>query len=540
VYIDQKYGNRGCLIDFHNDREILAALRLAYDADQGEDPASLAFLDSLTDSTEYCKRCEHVIVVISRWARCAAYTSTWIIDNVDEADRRHTFATKLYFPDFRAHNPTAYPPHLFDPGPLITVTPKRGRVSDILREVGKQTTDAAESGYPANTEAIKQIVIQCLPLIHASVQQLQKQSGDAAGTDPQEQHDPYFAYDGTFDYSGSSYTGPYRGINPPLKRHRPDDDAPAGGGSGAPPTGRGGGPGGGHGAGRGGAPARRLNFADPAPGTPAGTANPGVLFRKPSELYHENAHPAVVASIRAVVNQTAHQIMDPDKVFRLTQASGDYDSTQVLGLETIGGKSQIRAMAPKRSIRFERDLMATLFIYQNSFIMALQPDVTRIGERWSSTLINDINNQLQSHGLPTAVEYLRHIVMQIGINLRSPTYEGGRLVAIDFHRDESALLAAANRCLTQDRSDRSGPDEFSSGRKKPNRERQASSGSTRAKPTAGPTPVLPLADRPPPSSKAGAGPPSFAVTQAIRTSLCTNNSKGFPCAFEPCPYDHSK
>ena len=57
---------------------------------------------------------------------------------------------------------------------------------------------------------------------------------------------------------------------------------------------------------------------------------------------------------------------------------------------------------------------------------------------------------------------------------------------------------------------------------------------------AGPAPVIPLADRPKPFSRAGAVPPTFAITKAIRESPCANNSKGFPCAFSPCPYDHSK
>jgi hypothetical protein len=351
---------------------------------------------------------------------------------------------------------------------------------------------------------------------------------------------------GTNDYDKTNYHGAWypEGHPPPQdKRHRSDHGNP-GGGSGAPSSGAGHGGGFSGGAAGGGSAGggRRITFDDTPAGPFGGPTSTAVLYKKPSALYNDNAHSTVVQSILAVVNGSATPILEPDKVFRLCQAVGDFDSSQVLGLENVGGKQMLKAMTAKKSINTESDLISTLFVYQNSFAMALEPDVTHIAERWCSTLIGDLNNMLQTHGLAVATEYLRHMVLQISINLREPVYEGGKLIGVEIHRDESALLGAVQRCATHARlgaADSRG----ARGDRKPrdNRERRADSGSLiKAKSAPAAAPVLPLSERPAPASKAGAAPPAFAITQSIRDSVCTNNSKGFPCAFAPCPYDHSK
>jgi len=544
-YLDRKYGNRGFYIDFTNDRSILIALRMLPDLVKDEDPSSLKLLDTLTDATAYCVRCEHFLVVISRWAWGSAYVTSWIEGqgSIAGPEKRDAFAKKLYFPDFRLHNVAHYPVHLFDPGPYCHFEPPSSgrRVSDVVGEVGRQAAHAAGSGYSANAEAMDQVVKTMLPQLEASMTKILKRSAFGAFADS-----PDVTETGTNDYDATNYQGSrYPAGHPPSqdKRRRSDHGNP-GGGSGAPPTGAGHGRGSSGGSAGGGSAggSRRVHFADTPAGPSGGPALTGVLYKKPSALYNDNAHPSVVQSILAVVNGSATPILEPDKVFRLCQAVGDFDSSQVLGLENVGGKQMIKAMTAKKSINTESDLISTLFVYQNSFVMALKPDVTHIAERWCATLIGDINNMLQTHGLAVATEYLRHIVLQISINLREPVYEGGKLVGVDFHRDESALLGAVQRCATHARlgaADSRG----ARGDRKPrdNRERRADSGPpTKAKPAPAAAPVLPLSERPTPASKAGAGPPAFAITQSIRDSVCTNNSKGFPCAFAPCPYDHSK
>jgi hypothetical protein len=105
-YLDQPYGNKGCLIDFKCDRSLLTALRMLDEPTEGEDLTPLDCIDGMTD---YCIWCEHLIVVISRWARCSALVASWIEKepSIRTQDRRAAFASKLYFPDFRVHNRTA-------------------------------------------------------------------------------------------------------------------------------------------------------------------------------------------------------------------------------------------------------------------------------------------------------------------------------------------------------------------------------------------------------------------------------------------------
>jgi hypothetical protein len=545
-YLDRSYGNRGYFIDFNNDRSLLIALRLLPELTKDEDPTSLKLIDTLTDSTNYCIRCEHFLVVISRWAKGSVYTSNWVEKQpqIPGPEKQTAFLNKLIYPDFRWHSPDHYPPQVFDPGPRFMSaprTPEQG-VATVLKEVGKQSAHMAGAGYPANSEAFEEAVKRCMPTVKVSMDRIMKR---AAPTDFDER--PDIEETGYNDYPATNYHGGSRfpdGHPPAHDKRRRSDQGGRGGGSGAPTTGTGHG-GGSHGGSAGGGSAgggRHVTFAeDPAPSA-GGQSSTGVLYKKPSALYNDNAHPTVVQSILAVVHGSATPILEPDKVFRLCQAVGDFDSSQVLGLENIGGKQMIKAMTAKKSINSESDLISTLFVYQNSFVMALKPDVTHIAERWCSTLIGDINNMLQTHGLAVATEYLRHMVLQISINLREPVYEGGKLVGVDFHRDESALLGAVQRCATHARLGIAESRGRSGDRKTPRehlRDR-ADSSKSKAKPAPAAAPILPLSDRPAPASKTGAGPPAFAITQSIRDSVCTNNSKGFPCAFDPCPYDHSK
>jgi hypothetical protein len=153
-YLDRRYGSRGSLINWDCNRSLLTALRMVYEPVQGEDPTTLDCIKTIQDTTEFCKRCEHFIVVISRWARCSGILTTWIVANesIPVRDQRSEFNAKLYFPDFRQHNRKHYPPHLFDPGPLIPIAPPRPSVSAVVREVSKHAANAAQAGYPANDD----------------------------------------------------------------------------------------------------------------------------------------------------------------------------------------------------------------------------------------------------------------------------------------------------------------------------------------------------------------------------------------------------
>jgi hypothetical protein len=99
-YLDQTYGNRGYFIDFANDRALLTALRMLPELVKDEDPTSLKQLTTLTDATDYCIRCEHFLVVISRWAWGSQFVTKWIEDkeSILGPDKRAAFAKKPGFP----------------------------------------------------------------------------------------------------------------------------------------------------------------------------------------------------------------------------------------------------------------------------------------------------------------------------------------------------------------------------------------------------------------------------------------------------------
>jgi hypothetical protein len=258
-YIDRDYGNCGCLIDFDIDRAILTSLRLLYPTEEGEDPTSLACLDDIEDATDYCIRCEHVIVVISRWARCSVCAAGWITKNVPAEDQRTAFAGKLYFPDFRHHNEGHYPAHYFNPGPLVTVTPQRTPAFSTLREAGKQPSHAAESGCFANEAVIKDIVSKMLPTLQYSMKHPSKRSADNGGTTSPDPDDHVYDYSYVKDTHGLLHGAREE---PPPKRRKLEQPA-AGDGSGAEPKfcAHGGGPSG-----------RKLIFTDTAAGPPDGPA----------------------------------------------------------------------------------------------------------------------------------------------------------------------------------------------------------------------------------------------------------------------------
>jgi hypothetical protein len=264
-----------------------------------------------------------------------------------------------------------------------------------------------------------------------------------------------------------------------------------------------------------------------------------VSFRRPSELYSNDAHPELVENIRSVVAGTTQQIMSPTKVYSLTFSSSVTDTPQLLGIETVGGKQQIRTVSTNKKMVVDRNLYSVVFQYLASFSLALVDDPTDLVARWSSIIAPDINNMLQIHGIAVATDYLTNMVMHISRCLYAPTYEGGKLIMVDFHRDPEALRLAIHRVALA----RADPVSNPKGERRVDRgDRGRGDRVAKDKPAAGagPAPVIPLADRPKPYARPGTGPPTFAVTKAIRESPCANNSKGFPCAFAPCPYDHSK
>jgi hypothetical protein len=537
-YLDRRYGNRGCLINWDCNRSLLAALRMVYEPVAGEDPISLDCIKTIQDTTEFCKRCEHFIVVVSRWARCSSILTKWIVANIPADNQRAEFNLKLYFPDLRQHNRKHYPPHLFDPGPRTPTAPRRARVSAVVRQVTRHTAAAAEAGYPANEDALAYSIDRLSPTLEGSIACLKGKKRAADDGNVTDRPGPFSGQPGCHGYA--NYAGypidearlaPLDG-HPPKNRRRTDPDTGSGGGAAGDTAGR-----------RLSFPVQHLRGAAHG-GSPA--ANPsGVLLRTPSELFTNNAQPALVASIRIVVNGTATKIMTPLMVYRDSVSSSASDTHQLLGIETVNGQPQIRTASGKKKIDCERKFYAVLFAYHVAFLHALQPDVTHLADRWSTTLIPDVSAMLQIHGLDVALDYLTQIVMQIGMSLHTPTYDGANLIAVDFRRDPEGVQQAIQRVtMAQEPAADSGGGGGGGPRPRRARNRDERRGERRTEDrpasSGGPAPVVPMADRPKPAAKAGAGEPTFTVTKTIRESSCANWTKGFPCAYHPCPYDHSK
>ena len=535
-YLDRRYGNRGCLINWDCNRSLLAALRMVYEPVEGEDPTSLDCIKTIRDTTEFCKRCEHFIVVVSRWARCSSILTKWIVANIPADDQRTEFHMKLYFPDLRQHNRKHYPPHLFDPGPITPTAPRRARVSAVVREVSKHAAAAAQSGYPANEDALAYTLDRMTPELEGSVQELKgkkRAADDRNGTEVPGSYDGQPGCQGMSNYAGyptdEVREAPLDG-HPPRNRRKVDPDRATGGGA------------------AGGVPGRRLTYPvqhqrGVASGGPPAANPSGVLLRTPSELFTNNAQPALVASIRNVVNGTATKIMTPLMVYRDSVSSSASDTHQLLGIETVNGLPQIRTATGKKKIDCERKFYAVPFAYHVAFMHALQPDVTHLADRWSTTFTPDVSAMLQIHGLDVALDYMTQIVMQIGMSLHTPTYDGANLIAVDFRRDPEGVQQAIQRvAMAQEPAADQGGGGGPRPRRARNRDERRAERRTEDRPASGggPAPVIPMAERPKPAAKAGAGEPTFTVTKTIRESSCANWTKGFPCAFRPCPYDHSK
>jgi hypothetical protein len=244
-----------------------------------------------------------------------------------------------------------------------------------------------------------------------------------------------------------------------------------------------------------------------------------------------------------VVNGTATKIMTPLMVYRDSVSSSASDTHQLLGIETVNGLPQIRTATGKKKIDCERKFYAVLFAYHVAFMHALQPDVTHLADRWSTTFTPDVSAMLQIHGLDVALDYMTQIVMQIGMSLHTPTYDGANLIAVDFRRDPEGVQQAIQRvAMAQEPAADQGGGGGPRPRRARNRDERRAERRTEDRPASGggPAPVIPMAERPKPAAKAGAGEPTFTVTKTIRESSCANWTKGFPCAFRPCPYDHSK
>ena len=238
--------------------------------------------------------------------------------------------------------------------------------------------------------------------------------------------------------------------------------------------------------------------------------------------------------------------MAPLQVYRDGLTSASADSMQMLGIEDIGGTKQIRAVTSKKFLDTHAKFYPVLFAYHVAFAHALSAnDPTNLADRWGTMLIPDISGILQIYGLKVAVDYLTHVVLQISMTLFTPTYVGGKLIAIDLGRDTDAVqrsvhrVRMANLDADPDPADRGGGGGGARGRKRGGA-RGERDDTDRSGQGNGPAPTIPLVDRPKPAPKTGAVPPTFAITKTIRDSPCANNSKGFPCAFQPCPYDHSK
>jgi hypothetical protein len=485
--VNFRYGDQGLSIDHNDATAILKSIGILPEG-------GLASLTTAGQGVrlEFAKQAECALAVLSRFARSASVVINAIAQDPDLAGtdaKLAKYQSMYFFPDLRHHNEAHYPPHLFVPGPIVAIAePPNPFVTAALAEI--RTKHQEQGGYAANLAALTQKVSEQLPAIRAAVAAMQS-GGAPAATD-----------------------------GPPAKRAKTDDTThhPV-----ATPVGWGGA-----------APSLDL----PAP---RGTGKQ-ILLRKPSTLSDVNSHPALVRSIAAVAAGGDKEIMTPTKVHSLLRSS-DYSQSHTI-VEGAEGGLKLKPSSSSRRPTRDTDVYEIAYAYIAAFQQALTTDPTAIVDRFRTTLLPDITRIISLHSVPVAIEYMAHIINLVGNNLRSPAYVGPKLIGVDFEWDEAVLNRAKARATTRRNDHDDDIKKRLQQQAATTRALAASFGAAaqgaKTSPIKSPKieSFVDKAARPVPKPKAGATAPTFTVTDAVRESLCTNNARGFACAFAPCPFTH--